>query len=155
MPVQRRRRQTGRFANARRCWPPPVGLRPPYVAPAAAHSHQIAARFPPQILAPRGGHYWTRKGVTIGSDLTPYLPPSPAFISHTPCWPVPAARWRQALPSFSHRNSSSPPWPPARTCWRGAFGLRTLAGLTRPPNPPPPPPPPPSPPTQTRPHAFL
>src|SRR5260370_22890088 len=50
---------------------PPVGLRPPYVAPAAAHSHQIAARFPPQILAPRGGHYWTRKGVTIGSDLTP------------------------------------------------------------------------------------
>src|SRR5712671_4047605 len=72
MPVQRRRRQTGRFANARRCWPPPVGLRPPYVAPAAAHSHQIAARFPPQILAPRGGHYWTRKGVTIGSDLTPF-----------------------------------------------------------------------------------
>src|SRR5260370_6364202 len=30
----------------------------------------IEVRFSPQILAPRGGHYWTRKGGAIGSDLT-------------------------------------------------------------------------------------
>src|SRR5260370_13904291 len=36
---------------------PPVGLPPPYVAPAAAPSHPFAARFPPPILAPPWGHY--------------------------------------------------------------------------------------------------
>jgi len=30
----------------------------------------IDARFSPQFLSKRGGHYWPRKGVAVGSDLT-------------------------------------------------------------------------------------
>src|SRR5260370_42336755 len=49
-------------------------LRSGYALPTSRQQRQIPilieVRFSPQILAPRGGHYWTRKGVAIGSDLT-------------------------------------------------------------------------------------
>jgi hypothetical protein len=50
---------------------PAVGLRPPSIAAAAAHSHPDCRE--PVFSAcslRQGGRYWTRKGVAFGRDLT-------------------------------------------------------------------------------------
>ena len=81
MPVQRRRRQTGALCERA---PLLAHLRSGYALPTSRQRRHIliliAARFSPQIPAPRGGHYWTRKGVTIGSDLTVNLSKTPVEV---------------------------------------------------------------------------